>query len=191
MVTLSTPLVWAGPAQFVLFGGLAAGVGFLTIVAAVSLTAIRLLPMGISVLTLLRQPGQGVAMRLTLAHLVVVTTWVEGMKVLPGMARRDRVAWYLGFGLACVIVSTLMTALGYALSAGLPRYMAAGFMFVTPLFFLLSLIAAARATPDVIAIGLGLVLGATLGPLVGPDLDLLLAGGIGGCFAFAVWRWRR
>lgn len=191
MVTLSTPLVWAGPAQFVLFGGLAAGVGLLTIVAAVSLTAIRLLPMAISLLTLLRQPQQGIVTRLALAHLVVVTTWVEGMKVLTDMARRDRVAWYIGFGLTCIAISTVMTALGHILSGGLPRYMAAGFMFVTPLFFLLSLIAAARAAPDVVAIGLGLMLGVTLGPLVGPDLDLLLAGTIGGCVSFAIWRRRR
>lgn len=191
MVTLSTLLVWAGPAQFVLFAGLAAGVGLLTIVAAVSLTAIRLLPMAISVLALLRQPGQGIVMRLALAHLVVVTTWVESMKVLPDMARRDRVAWYIGFGLACIAVSTLLTALGHILSGGLPRYMAAGFMFVTPLFFLLSLIGAARAVPDVVAIGLGLTLGATLGPVVGPDLDLLLAGLIGGCVSFAIWRRRK
>lgn len=191
MVMLSTPLIWAGPAQFVLFGSLAAGVGLVSIALAVSLTAIRLLPMGISLLALLRQRGQGMAMRLALSHMVVVTTWVEGMRVLPGLDRSARVAWFWGFALACMIVSTLLTALGHMLSAGLPRYLAAGFMVVTPLFFLLSLIAGARALPDVAAVLLGLVLGVALGPLVGPDLDLLLAGLIGGLVAFALYRVRR
>lgn len=191
MVVLSTPLIWAGPAQFVLFGSLAAGVGLVSIALAVSLTAIRLLPMGVSLLALLRQREQGMAMRLALSHLVVVTTWVEGIRVLPKMPRRDRVAWFLGFGLACILVSTALTALGHILSGGLPRVAVAGFMIVTPLFFLLSLIASAHALPDFIAVGLGLVLGVALGPIVGPDLDLLLAGLIGGSLAFALRRRRK
>lgn len=191
MVVLSTPLIWAGPAQFVLFGSLTAGAGLLAIALAVTLTAIRLLPMGISLLALLHQRGQGTAMRVLLSHLVVVTTWVEGIKSLPGMPRSHRVAWFLGFGLTCIAVSTVLTTLGFVLSASLPRYMAAGFMVVTPLFFLLSLLASARVLPDVVAVGLGLVLGATLGPVVGPDLDLLLAGLIGGLVAFGLWRSRR
>lgn len=191
MVVLSTPLIWAGPAQFVLIGSLAAGAGLFAIALAVTLTAIRLLPMGISLLALLHQQGQGIAMRLLLSHLVVVTTWVEGMKVLPRMPRQNRVAWFLGFGLTCLAVSTILTALGYMLSASLPRYLAAGFMVVTPLFFLLSLVASVRIRPDVVAMGLGLALGAALGPVVGPDLDLLLSGLVGGLAAFGVWRWKR
>lgn len=191
MVMLSTPLIWAGPAQFVLFGGLAAGMGLVSIALAVTLTAIRLLPMGISLLALLRQRGQSVAMRLALSHMVVVTTWVEGMRVLPGMVRRSRVPWFWGFALACIIVSTMLTALGHMLSAAMPRYLVVGFMVVTPLFFLLSLIAGARALPDAVAVMLGLGLGAALGPVVGPDLDLLLAGLIGGLAAFALHRRRR
>lgn len=191
MVVLSTPLIWAGPAQFVLLGTLAAGAGLVAIALAVTLTAVRLLPMGISVLPLLHQRGQGLAMRLLLAHLVVVTTWLEGIRQLPGMPRRDRVAWFLGFSLTCIVVSTFLIALGHVLSASLPRYLAAGFMVVTPLYFLLSLLAAARMLPDYAAVALGLVFGASLGPLVGPDLDLIVAGLVGGLVAFGLWRRRQ
>lgn len=191
MVVLSTPLIWAGPAQFVLFGSLAAGVGLVSVAVAVSLTAIRLLPMGISLLSLMRQRDQGLVMRLTLAHLVVVTTWVEGIRVLPRLPRRDRVAWFLGFGLTCMAVSTALTALGHTLSSALPRFAAAGIMIVTPLFFLLSLITSARNVPDAVAVAVGLLLGAALGPLVGPDLDLVFAGLIGGMAAYALRSIRR
>jgi len=191
VVMLSTPLIWAGPAQFVLFGSLAAGMALVSIALAVSLTSMRLLPMGISILALLRGRDRHLATRILLAHLVVVSTWVEGMRLMPHMPQRNRLPWFLGFSFTCIVVSTLMTGLGHMLSASLPRYLAAGFMFLTPLFFSLTLIAGARKAPDIAAIALGVVLGAVLGPVVGPDFDLLAAGVGGGLAAYALHRFRR
>jgi predicted branched-subunit amino acid permease len=185
VAVLSTPLIWAGPAQFVLFGSLAAGTALGVVALAVSLTSMRLLPMGISLLAVMRRERQPLWLRLLLAHFVVVTTWLEGMRVLPGLPSRDRVPWYLGFACTCVLVTTALTAAGYQLSATLPVYLAAGFMALTPLFFALSLFAGARGHPDLVAIALGAALLPIAQATLGRDADLLVAGGIGGLVAYA------
>lgn len=188
---MATPLIWAGPAQFVLFGGLATGAALVSIALAVSLTSMRLLPMGVSILPLLRRRGQGFGLQLLLAHYVVVSTWIESHRRLPAMPRRDRVPYFFGFANACILVSTALTGLGFGLSASLPTFLAAGFLFLTPLFFALSLVAGVRRMMDGVAIGLGVMLAPVMNHLVGPDLDLLFAGMIGGSIAYGLHRMRR
>jgi predicted branched-subunit amino acid permease len=188
MAVLSTPLIWAGPAQFVLFGSLAAGTALISVGLAVSLTSMRLLPMGITLLALMRREGQGLGVRLLLAHYAVVTTWVEGMRVLPLLPPRDRTPWFLGFANTCVAVTTVMTGLGFVLSARLPLFLAAGLLFLTPLFFSLTLMGGARDRADVAALLLGAASAPALAAIVGPDLDLLAAELVGGVIAYLLHR---
>ncbi len=191
MATLSTALVWAGPAQLVMFGGLAAGASLLSVALAVTLSSMRLLPMAISLLALIPRRDGGVWWRLGLAHYAVTITWAEGMRKLPGLRPRDRTPWLLGFANVCVGVSTILTALGFVLSDSLPVQFAAGFMFLTPLFFSISLVAWAKGRADIAAIVGGVALIPIMGPLVGPDLDLLVAGVGGGLMSYAIHRSRR
>lgn len=184
----STPLIWAGPAQLVLFGGLAAGGSLVSIAIAVTLTSARLLPSSVSLLALIPGIRQRFLLRVLVAHYVVVITWVEGMKRLPRVHRRDRLAWILGFSNACVLVSTACTAIGYAVSATLPTAIAAGFMFGTPMFFTLALVSGVRSLADGAAIALGAGLILVLPGLVGPDLDVLVAGTAGGLVAYTIRR---
>src|SRR3954463_16483716 len=53
----STGLVWAGPAQIILISTLGSGATLLQAAVAVTLSAIRLLPMVVSVLPSVRSPG--------------------------------------------------------------------------------------------------------------------------------------
>ena len=186
---LSTPLIWAGPAQFVLFGGIAAGGAALSMALAVSLTSMRLLPMALSLLPMMERPGgTPLAMRLLLAHLLVVTTWIESIRRFPSLPRGEREAWYIGFALACVVVSTGMTAACYLLGAALPQHLAAGFLFLTPMFFALSLVASAARPADWLALAGGVLLLPVAMLVAGPGFDLLLAGLVGGT---AAWLWHR
>src|SRR5918999_2148275 len=77
---LSTIMMWAGPAQAVFFASVAAGTSFPVIAFAVTLSSVRLLPMTVAVLPLLRRPGQGLATQLAAAHFIAVTMWVEGLR---------------------------------------------------------------------------------------------------------------
>jgi predicted branched-subunit amino acid permease len=103
----------------------------------------------------------------------------RGLEQLPV---RQRLPWLIGLG------STLMTSmmgfvlLGYLLAGQMPPLLAACLVFLTPAFFLVSLFAGARWRSDYVAILLGVV----LGPITyqfSPELDLLVAGLVGGTLA--------
>ncbi len=188
---LSTLLMWAAPAQVILFGGIAGGTALPLVAVAVSLSSIRLLPMTVSMMPMLRRPGQSLLTQLFVAHYVAVTVWVESNRRMPTMPPQERFGYYLGFANACLMVATTMTGIGFLLSAAVPPFLAAGLLFLTPLFFTIALIAGARTLLDQSA----LVLGAALAPLftllVGPDFDLLATGLVGGTLAWLIGRGRR
>jgi len=188
---LSTLLIWAGPAQVIFYGGLASGTALPLIAVAVCLSSIRFLPMTMSMLPLLRRPNQSIAMQFLIAHYVAVTVWVEGLRRLPDLDPDQRIAYYFGFANACIIISAAMTGLGYYLSTALALPLVAGLLFLTPVFFTLSLIAGARNRLDWSALALGALLAPLFGVLVGKDFNLLLTGVIGGTVAYLIGRKRR
>src|SRR5262249_29309046 len=55
-IMVSTVLIWAGPAQVIMISALGTGAALLEIALAVFLSAIRFLPMVVSLLPLLRRP---------------------------------------------------------------------------------------------------------------------------------------
>jgi predicted branched-subunit amino acid permease len=190
-LVIATPLIWAGPAQFVMLGSLAAGTALLSIALAVSLTSVRLLPMGLSLLPMVARRDDGLLKQAFLAHGVVVTTWSESVLRMPGMARRDRAPWYLGFAYASLSVATMMAAIGFLLSARLPVALATAFLFVTPLFFSITLIAGAKRAADFAALAFGVALLPVATWVVGRDFDLLVTGLVGGTLAYGVHWWRK
>lgn len=188
---LSTVLIWAGPAQVIFYGAIAAGVALPLVAVAICLSSIRFLPMTISLMPLLRRPGQGLASQLLIAHYIAVTVWVESTRRLPAMPAEQRLPYYLGFANACLVTTTALTGAGWFLSGVLPGPLASGLLFITPIYFTLALVAGARTAVDVTAIGLGFALAPLFGHLVGRDVDLLLTGLVGGTIAYLVGRRRR
>jgi predicted branched-subunit amino acid permease len=185
---LSTLLIWAGPAQVILYGGLATGVALPALAVAVSLSSIRFLPMTMSVLPQLRRPKQSLGLQLLFAHYVAVTVWVQTHTRIRAIPEEGRIAYYLGFANATLLVSSFMTFLGYFMAAVLPLPLAAALLFVTPVFFTLSLIAATRSAMDATAMVLGFVLAPAFASTLGRDFDLLATGLIGGTAAYCVGR---
>ncbi len=188
---LSTLLIWASPAQAILYGGLAAGMALPAIAVAVCLSSIRFLPMTMSVLPLLRRPGQGIVVQILAAHYVAVTVWVESLRRLPGLPREQRVPYYFGFANAVIGVSALLTVLGHQLAGAVPLALGAGLLFITPLFFTIALTAGARDRSDWSALALGFGLAPASAALVGPDFDLLVTGLVGGSLAYVAGRMPR
>ncbi len=141
---LSTVLVWAGPAQVLLFGSLAAGAALPAIAIAVSLSSIRFVPMVVSILPLLAGPRVGVGKLLFGAHFVAVTSWTEGRRLLPDQPVEERWPYFIGFASMVMFAASFATGLGYYLIGALPAPLAAALLFTTPMFFTLSL-AAGRA----------------------------------------------
>jgi predicted branched-subunit amino acid permease len=190
---LSTVVMWAGPAQAIFFASVAAGTSLPVIAFAVTLSSVRLLPMTVAILPLLRRPGQGIATQLAAAHFIAVTMWVEGLRRLPPLPGPERVPYFFGFALACLTTCSAATYIGYFLLGALPLPLAAGLLFLTPIFFSVSLVAGAQSIADWAAMLFGAVLTPMFAVLLGRDFDLLAAGLLGGTAGYVigkVWRGR-
>lgn len=187
---LSTLLVWAAPAQVLLFAGMIAGTPPAVLAVAIGLSSIRFLPMAMAILPLLRSPGQRTSTQLLAAHFVAVTVWVESLRRLPAMPQEERVPYFFGFALGCIGLSTVATYAGYYLVGALATPLAAGLLFLTPIFFTISLIAGARGAMDWAAIAAGFGLTPVATALVGRDFDLVVLGVVGGTGAYLVGRMR-
>jgi predicted branched-subunit amino acid permease len=188
---ISTLFIWAAPAQAIFFASVAAGATLPAIALAICLSSIRFLPMTLAILPLMRRPGQHLVTQIAAAHLVAVTTWVEGLRRMPKMPLPDRLPYFFGFALACIAVSAATTYVGFFLVGALPVPLAAALLFLTPVFFSVSLAAGARGIGDWAAILLGAVLAPACHAALGKDFDLLATGLIGGSAAYVIGRGRR
>jgi predicted branched-subunit amino acid permease len=189
-VLASTVLVWAGPAQVILISTSHAGATLFESALAVTLSAIRLLPMVVSVLPMLRSPKTKMRNLLLSAHLVAVTVWVESFRLLPHVPRERRVLFINGLGCTLVVLSMIATTLGYGLAANLPPILAAAVLALTPLTFLLSTARNARQLVDKLALALGLAL-YPLVSMMQTGVDILISGLTAGTIAFGVHLWRK
>lgn len=179
--------VWALPGQVVLFSALTDGAQLAGAFVAVTLTAVRLLPLTVAILPLMRRDRQSWLAQYFLAHFVAVTVWVESMRRFPDLERSQRAPFFLGIALTVVPLNLLATALGHTASAAVPHALAAGLLFLTPIYFVLSMTSAARARADHIAMVAGLALGPVFYELA-PGLDLLWTGLVGGTAAWLLGR---
>src|SRR5215472_4703579 len=80
---LSTIFVWAGPAQIIVITTLGSGATILQAAIAVTVSAVRLFPMVVSVLPLMRTPQTKRRQLVLAAHFVAITLWVECFRLLP------------------------------------------------------------------------------------------------------------
>lgn len=187
---LATVLIWAGPAHLILVGGLGSGASWLAVALTVGLSSVRLLPMVVSLLPYLRLQHRHPVTAVACAHLVAISIWVEGLRLLPKIDGEGRVPFFLGLGTGLLTSATTATAVGYGLAGIIPHAFAAGLLFLTPIFFLLSLFTTARILSDQLAIGFGFF-GLLVGALAGDGLELLYAGLGGGTLAYALARLKR
>ena len=184
---LSSALIWALPAQVLVVGGYAAGNAAPVIALAVALSSIRLFPMTAALIPYLRGRKSGVGAQLLAAHFVAVTAWIEGMRRLPSTPVDGRLPFFFGIGCLLVTSATAATLVGFLLAGTLPRSLAIGLLFLTPLSFLIQLSHNARDMVDRLALAFGLVLAPFMAE-IGGRLDLLWTGLIGGTAAWAVHR---
>jgi predicted branched-subunit amino acid permease len=188
-VLASTVLVWAGPAQIILISTLGSGGTAVQAAIAVTVSAIRLFPMVVSVLPLMKTPQTKRRHLVLAAHFIAVTLWVECYRLLPKVPHERRIAFTHGLGCGLLTVCLVATTLGYGLAANLPPLFAAAILLLTPLAFLLSTARNCRQISDVVA----LVLGLALFPLVSrlhTGVDILISGVTAGTIAYGVHWWR-
>ncbi len=184
--------VFALPGQVVLVDEAGKGSALAAVAFAVMLTSVRLLPMSYSLFPVMRGKNTPLWLEIILSHFVAITVWLEAMRRLPQRPKELRVAYFSGFALAMMAGLLMATAAGYFLAARVPPPVAAGMVFLTPIYFFLSLLETSQNIADRSAVLVGVLLGPLLFLLV-PGLDLVLTGLIGGtaCYGFMKWRQKR
>ena len=182
--------VFALPGQVVLVDEIAGGAALLGAAFALALTAVRLLPMTVSLMPLIRSGDRLPPFGFLAVHFVAISVWVDAVVRLPALPREKRYAYFIGMGLGMLLATLIGTAIGYGLASSVSPVISAALLFMSPVFFWLSQVGTARLAADWLAIGIGGVVGPLLF-LFAPGWDLLLAGLIGGTIAFLVGRRQR
>lgn len=188
-LALSTVLVWAAPAQVILLSALGVGSSLIEAAIAVSLSAIRLFPMVVALLPLLRGESTRTRDLLLPTHFTSVSMWVESLRLLPPQPRDRRIAFCNGLSFGYMGTATTFGFVGFYLAAGLPPLLAGALLFLTPMSFLLSTTRNARVMIDRLALLLGLVIGPVLA-WYHVGLDLMWTGVAAGTIAYVVHRLR-
>jgi predicted branched-subunit amino acid permease len=184
-----TVTTFALPNQVVLIDQLMRGATLAGAALAVTLTAVRLMPMTVTLVPLIRGTRRRRLLEIVAVHFVAISTWIEGNRRLAAMPEDERLPFHLGVGAAMLAMMLAGTIVGYTLVAGVPPVVNAALLFTTPLYFFLSLIATSRSRMDYAAVALGCALTPALYLLV-PGFDLLLGGVVGGTVAFLLGRTR-
>jgi predicted branched-subunit amino acid permease len=185
---LSTLSAWALPGQVALVELYGIGASLLVQFIAVSLTNLRLMPMTLSLMPVLRVPGRPAWKLYAAAHLIAVTGWAVAMLRCPELPRAQRLPFFLGFATTLWAASLAGTAIGFFAAGAVPPPVSLGLVFVNPLYFMLLLLLDLRARGR----RLSVVFGAIAGPLlhlVTPTWGLLLTGVLAGTLAYLVDRY--
>jgi len=182
--------IWALPSHLVLVGGVIADASIFATLIAVLLASVRLMPMVMAQMPLLRGKNTSKWTLLFLAHFIAITSWVFLQERYEKVPQDARAAFFAGFAITISSICTVLVGITYTLAGTFPPILAAALFFLTPVYFLTSLWRAAWLLSDKWAMVLGLVLG-PLFHIIAPDVDILLAGGIGGVAAFAIHRMQK
>jgi predicted branched-subunit amino acid permease len=188
-LALSTVLVWAAPAQVILISALGGGAPLIEAAVALTLSAIRLFPMVVALLPLLRGKGTRLRDLLLPTHFTSVSMWIESLRLLPTIAPERRIAFCNGIAVGYMGTAASFGFVGYYLAAELPPLLAGALLFLTPMSFLSSTARNAKQMIDKLALVCGLALGPLLAYLH-VQLDLMWTGVVGGTLAYAVHRLR-
>jgi predicted branched-subunit amino acid permease len=188
-LALSSMLVWASPAQVILISALGTGGPPVEAALAVSLSGIRLFPMVVALLPLLRRKETRLRDLLLPTHFTSISMWIESLRLLPAMPHERRIAFCNGLAVGYMATAVTFGFVGYYLAAGLPALFAGALLFLTPMSFLVSTARNCRQMMDKIALASGLVIGPLL-VAYNVELDLLWTGIAGGTLAYGIHRLR-
>lgn len=186
---VSTASGWALPGQIVVIELYGVGASVFAVALAVGLTNARLLPMAVTLMPILRRPGDTPWRYYLAGHLVAVTGWAAAMLRCPSMPRDVRLPWFVGFAFSLWLVSLAGTAGGYLLAGAMPDPVALGLVFLNPVYFMLIFATDLRRPSRIWALSAGAVLGPVLHVAV-PDWGLLVTGFAAGTLAFMAGAWR-
>lgn len=131
-LTLSTVLIWAGPAQLILIAIIGGGGSLWAAALAVWFAGVRFFPMVVTLLPLLRARDGSLRKLLLPVHLTTQSMWVESLRLLPGLPAKRRIPFCNGLAAGYIGIAVLFGLVGYFLAVELPPLLSAGLIFLTP-----------------------------------------------------------
>lgn len=179
--------IWALPSKVVLIGAITSGASLAAAFFAVSLSAVRLMPMTMALVPEMRAAKTRPLMLYLLSHFVAVTAWVMSMETFQRVPRDFRTAYFAGIATALMSSNMLIVFLVFEVAESFPPILDAALVFVTPLYFLCSLWGSARERAAHYAMVAGLILTPVFHAWI-PEIDILAAGLIGGTAAWLIAR---
>lgn len=182
---VSTVGVWALPGQMVLIELYTVGASLVAIALAVILTNTRLTPMVITIMPLVRTPGTPLWRYCLLSQVIAVTSWANGLRLLPAVPVESRLLWFSGYAVTLFATTLAGTAAGYFLAGIVPAPVTLGLVFINPLYFTLLFAYDFRERARALPLGLGALLGPLL-HLAMPAYGLLVTGVVAGTLAFVI-----
>ena len=108
-IVVSTFTIWALPGQLVMVDMWMVGAPWVAVLLAVMLTNVRFLPMSITIMPLMRDPAHPTWRYYFTAHFIAMTSWVVCMPRLQQMPAVERISYFIGFSLNCIIVGSVHT----------------------------------------------------------------------------------
>ena len=189
-VLVSTTLMWAGPSQVILISALGTGATLFETGMAVTLSAVRFLPMVVALLAARARAGDAASRSACCRRISPPPAcgWNAS-----GCCRRcrgsgaSRSATALASASCCRGMSAASSA--SILAASLPALLTAALLFLTPMSFLVSTARNSATLVNRLALGLGLVICPLL-TYFAVGLDLMWTGIIAGTAAYGIHRLR-
>jgi predicted branched-subunit amino acid permease len=182
--------VWSMPGQVAFVELYDSGASLLLVLLIVTVANVRMFPLTVATIPLLRE-GRGVkASHFAMAQLNSVTSYVR----LADVAERKndvkaRIEFFTAFTIGTFVVGTIGTILGFTLAEYLPAAGVQALIFVTPLYLLLLTARSPKAQ-----IQLAVIAGSVLVPAfhvwIG-SLGIIVGGVVAGSIAFAATSWRK
>ena len=157
----STFFTYALPGQLVMAESFFVGASLINIFVAVWLVNVRLYPMTVSLIPLLKDKSQPRWKYYLSCHFLAVSSWLIMKNRYQSIDQKYRIDFWIGIGIGTWGTAIFSTLVGYFLSDYLNKDMMIGLAIVNPVYFTCMMIGAIKNR----SIGLSVLLGAILGPL--------------------------
>ena len=177
------------PAQIVMIETAQAGAGLAGVFLAVAFIGVRILPMAISLMPILRPGARGQAELYAGVFVLATMSWTHSMRRCPDLPADQRMPYFWGVALSNLVVVVAGTAAGHTLAGTVAPEIVLGLIFLTPVFFMLLFVAESPDRSGVAALALGAVLGPAI-HLVSPEWSVLAGGILAGTAAYMLGRSR-
>jgi len=183
--TFTSFFMFALPGQVVLLEMAITGSSAIAIALAVTLTSTRFVTMTVTLFPQFHQKDRNRSLYASV-HLLAMTAWAISMREFHAIETKHRLAYFVGLGLLCWLISIPGTILGFYLAGMVPPAITLGLVFINPLFFLLTF---TEVKPWINRIAL--MLGCIFGPIfffIDRDTSLLTSGLVAGTLAYFIDR---